>query len=90
MATITREQYCANGYFPCGYEVSIISVAPDAPEYIHDYTTCGTYERACEIMECWAARMAHRVDANAITCAEVYISGCTDDRNYQIRAVYID
>ena len=89
MATITREQYRANDSFPCGYEVSIVSVAPGVPEYLHDYTTCGTYERACEIMECWAARAARQFDARALKYAGIYVSGCDDGRSYQIKGAFI-
>lgn len=92
MATITREQFRANDYFPCGYEVSFIGATRDDEgrrEDVRDFTTCGTYARACEIMERWAARAARQFDANALDYAGVYVSGCDDTRNYQIRAAYV-
>lgn len=92
MATITREQYRDSDSFPCGYEVSLIGTIPDVPvsDGIRDFVTVGTYEQACEVMERWAARMAHQVDANAVDFAAIYVNGCDDERSYQIQAVYID
>lgn len=91
MTNPTYEQYRANDSFPCGYEVSLIASAPDMPiaDGIRDFTTCGTYERACEIMERWAARAARQFDANAIDCAAIYVSGCDDERTYQIRGAFV-
>lgn len=92
MATITREQFRANDSFPCGYEVYLIATVPDESmaDSMRDSMTCGTYARACDIMEQWAARMARQVDANAVDYAVIYVSGCTDDRNYQIKAAYVE
>lgn len=92
MATITHEQYRDNDSYPCGYEVSLIGTVPDAPmaDALRDFVTVGTYKQACEVMERWAARMARHVVAGAVLTAAIYVSGCDDERSYQIQAVYID
>ena len=88
MTNPTYEQYRANDSFPCGYEVSLM--ASSGGEDVRDFTTCGTYARACEIMERWAARMARQFDANAIDYAAIYVSGCDDARCYQIRGAFVN
>ena len=92
MATITRKQFRANDSFPCGYEVYLIATVPDESlaDSLRDFVTCSTYEQACEIAKRWTERMARQVDANAVDYAVIYVSGCDDDRNYQIKAAYVE
>ena len=87
MTNPTYEQYRANDSFPCGYEVSLLAASNG--EDVRDFTTCGTYARACETMERWAARAARQFDANAIDYAAIYVSGCDDGHSYQIRGAFV-
>ena len=92
MATITREQFRDADSYPCGYEVSLIGTVPDESlaDSLRDFVEVGTYEQACEVAKRWEERMARQVDANAVDFAVIYVSGCDDERAYQIKAAYVE
>lgn len=92
MATTTRKQFRDVDSYPCGYEVSLIATVPDdsLADSMRDFVTVSTYEQACEVADRWTERMARQVDANAVDFAVIYVSGCDDERAYQIWAAYVE